>query len=441
MRIAVVLAVAFSGAWWAQAQVDLELIDLPDVSSHGAVGGIAAYSLGFTVCNTGDAIASWQSSTNQHPTEAWGMYRIRAGRIEQIGLSWVKHGNFAASTPGCGACNTTINGARLGPGCRDTYDALFNSSQFGLGPRSDINAATGAFPYPPTIGWMQTGNAIFKRCQAATSDLPSSALYVFEGLLAHPQDAAAENDLDNASYRLASVNGTFAASFVGATVQNQSAIQAWRDHGLGVNMPDASVMLTAVDVVADGRLWVGSRATDLGGGMWEYEYAVQNLNSHRSVGGFAVPLGGGLAPATLGFHDVSYHSGDLTDGTDWSGAAVGGEVRWTTTDFAVNPNANAVRWGTLYNFRFQASSPPMDGEVRLEMFRPGLPASLTAAARVPRPLCRADFNGVGGLTVQDLFDFLDAYFSMDPRADWNQSGSASVQDLFDYLAAYFAGCP
>ncbi len=60
----------------------------------------------------------------------------------------------------------------------------------------------------------------------------------------------------------------------------------------------------------------------------------------------------------------------------------------------------------------------------------------------------ANFNGVGGVTVQDLFDFLDAYFSTTPGACWyspqprlpadvNNSGCVTVQDIFDFLGAYF----
>jgi hypothetical protein len=56
------------------------------------------------------------------------------------------------------------------------------------------------------------------------------------------------------------------------------------------------------------------------------------------------------------------------------------------------------------------------------------------------PVCRADFNGSGGVSVQDIFDFLAAYFSGDPRADFNTSGAVSVQDIFDFLGAYFVGC-
>jgi hypothetical protein len=67
-----------------------------------------------------------------------------------------------------------------------------------------------------------------------------------------------------------------------------------------------------------------------------------------------------------------------------------------------------------------------------------------------RPPCRPDFNGSGTISVQDIFDFLAAYFAgctvpgappCYASADFNGSGAISVQDIFDFLAAYFAGCP
>ncbi|MFN7020141.1 MAG: hypothetical protein ACK4WH_02280 [Phycisphaerales bacterium] len=57
------------------------------------------------------------------------------------------------------------------------------------------------------------------------------------------------------------------------------------------------------------------------------------------------------------------------------------------------------------------------------------------------PCCRADYNKVAGITVQDIFDFLTAYFAPDACADTNDSTTITVQDIFDFLAAYFAGCP
>jgi hypothetical protein len=58
----------------------------------------------------------------------------------------------------------------------------------------------------------------------------------------------------------------------------------------------------------------------------------------------------------------------------------------------------------------------------------------------PITCCRANFNGAGGITVQDLFDFLAAFFGGSPEADVNGAGGVTVQDLFDFLALYFTGC-
>ncbi|MCC6322243.1 MAG: hypothetical protein IT438_12505 [Phycisphaerales bacterium] len=55
-------------------------------------------------------------------------------------------------------------------------------------------------------------------------------------------------------------------------------------------------------------------------------------------------------------------------------------------------------------------------------------------------LCPADFNASGAVSVQDIFDFLSAYFLNSPSADFNHSGGVSVQDIFDFLSAYFTPC-
>lgn len=54
--------------------------------------------------------------------------------------------------------------------------------------------------------------------------------------------------------------------------------------------------------------------------------------------------------------------------------------------------------------------------------------------------CAADYNGFGGVSTQDVFDFLAGYFTRSPQADINGVGGHSLQDIFDYLALYFTGC-
>ena len=44
------------------------------------------------------------------------------------------------------------------------------------------------------------------------------------------------------------------------------------------------------------------------------------------------------------------------------------------------------------------------------------------------------------MTIQDIFDFLTAWFAHLPTADFNRSGDVTVQDIFDFLSAWFAKC-
>lgn len=57
------------------------------------------------------------------------------------------------------------------------------------------------------------------------------------------------------------------------------------------------------------------------------------------------------------------------------------------------------------------------------------------------PCCKANFNGTGGVSTQDVFDFLAAWFASSPLADINNAGGITVDDIFIFLAAWFAGCP
>jgi hypothetical protein len=78
----------------------------------------------------------------------------------------------------------------------------------------------------------------------------------------------------------------------------------------------------------------------------------------------------------------------------------------------------------------------------------GLPGSFRGAGAAcnpgggaATPCCVANFHQSGAVTVQDVFDFLAAFFANAPTADVNGVGGITVQDVFDYLAAFFQGCP
>jgi hypothetical protein len=57
----------------------------------------------------------------------------------------------------------------------------------------------------------------------------------------------------------------------------------------------------------------------------------------------------------------------------------------------------------------------------------------------PTLCCRANFNNITGVEVQDLFAFLAAWFAGSPTADFN-GGGIGVGDIFDFITAWFTGC-
>lgn len=450
--VAVCVTMALGGAastgWSQTVGHDLDVADLTDITHYGPIAGVHGYASGFKVCNIGTEDCEWVSSTNRHPVEGWALYRLADGRIEQIGISWLKHGFFAASSPGCTTtpCNLH-NGTRLGVGCSDTYDSGLNSYQTSLGPRFEVNPATGAFVYPFSNPGGAQGNTVFKMAQVLDADLnPARGLYFVEGQIVHPQEAPEGHGVDTVSYRRLSMATGGAADVIGTTYRNRPAIMAWRDHGLGAGVTDSSVVLQSVDVPGDGRVWVASKATSLGQGWWHYEYAIQNLTSNRAVGSVSIPLSAGVGVRNVGFHDVRYHSGEPQGGTDWTPVRISDQIYWSCEPYAGPANelsANALRWGTLYNFRFDADVAPsaQDTNAVLGLFVPGTPATVQIRVIAPAfSACIGDFNRDGGVDGSDVSTFFDAWSSASERADVNLDGGVDGNDVEIFFVAWEQGC-
>ena len=137
-----------------------------------------------------------------------------------------------------------------------------------------------------------------------------------------------------------------------------------------------------------------------------------------------------------------------------AGVAVNGTDAAATPDYVVTPNtlntygifdvtASVQAWvnGSASNYGWVINGPSGADEWRI--------ASSEAASTTDRPRlevvivrapCAADFNGSGMVTVQDIFDFLSAYFAGLPSADFNHVGGITVQDIFDFLTAWFTPC-
>jgi hypothetical protein len=396
----------------------------PNISNFTSAGGIEAFSLGTTSCNIGTDWLNWLQGPNpNHPVISQNFFRLRSeaagyNTFEQLGQSWLKHGFFALSENAC--CNncTSTDGTHLGVGCSDPYNSTRNASQGGLGPKWQVNATTGVHIHPiANPSWSGT---VARRLQVKTADLEvsdggqplaSQPRYYGEGQYVCADDAANGNKNNNASYRPMAVSGSgsvWTFTQIGTTQRQQPGIRAWKDF-------DPTVTETDVVVDEDGG-WdalviVAAQATDLGGGITHYEYAIQNLNSDRSVGSFKVPVSPYATVTNIGFHDVDYHSGDgsgntTTDGTDWANAVGGGTIQWAVVN--VSPaDDNALRWGTLYNFRFDCDLSPTTGNVTLGQFK--VANNETASTVIPSAVTctRGDINGDTLIDGGDLQRFTD----------------------------------
>lgn len=441
-----------SGAAAGQIGPDVIAGDITGPSLWGTLNGMSAYSIGTSSCNVGDEDLLWDDETgdgtpaNLHPLMSQNMFRLKNGRFEQIGQSWLKHAFFALNFNGLcsNSCvPSSLGGSALGPGCWDPYSSSLNGSQGGLGPKFEVNPATGAYPWPYT-GDGQTGNVLYKRIQVLNSDLDPAlnpgALYFGEGQYVTPDDAAAGNQNNNATYRQMSVgsfSGGWQVNFTGSTQRGKPGIQAWQDN-------DPAVTMVAVDVPGDGRFWVAYKVSLNNDGVtYHYEYAIQNLNSDRAAGGFSIPVGNGVTLTNVGFHDVDYHSGEPFDNTDWSSTETGTSIDWNSPNpFAVDPFSNALRWGTLYNFRFDADTPPEAVTATLDLFKPGTPSTMSIPVMGPSAafVCLADVNGDGMLDSSDFTSWIKAFNTNDPAADQNGDGQITPADFNAWVVNFNAGC-
>jgi hypothetical protein len=448
---------------------DVWVSDLIDVTYYGAAGTVSAYAVGTNACNLGDVPVGWYDGTNQHPVIAQNMFRLKNGRFEQLGQSWLKHGFASTNGGSCGSCvQPPGGGSQLGVSCSDAYGSGLNGSQGDLGPRSQVNATTGVYPWPHGTG--ATGT-IGMRLQVLTSDIDptqnNGALYFVECHYVTADDAQynngtlpGTNGLNNSTYRRVTIASTTATpAFAGNSIVRVPPIQAWRDN-------DASVQISTADYIDQslgapgivGRFWVGSKVTSNGDGTWHYEYAVYNHNADRCGGSFSVPIAAGVAITNVGFHGVFAHSGEPFPNSaanldNWSGTVMNGSLVWTCPEAYAPPNGdngNALRWGTMYNFRFDANVPPSatGGAATIGLYKPATAAnpavSISGAAQVPGSLCgSADFNHDGNVgTDADIAAFFSCIAgnccptcgSSDFNGDGDFATDGDIEAFFRVLA-------
>lgn len=385
---------------------DVIVGNIEDVAQQGTAGTQVGLAIGTDSCNNGDQPVNWFAlPQTDHPVVPQNLYRMSGGadnqqRFEQIGQSWMKHTFEALEESVCGTCNTSgcQTGTHLCPGCSDPYVSGLNGDQNLIGSRAWINPFTGSFPSNANDHSGHNHDGVSHRILVEMDDLNTTmnpgASYFGEAAYISPHEytwCQAHSDqcnmFNNFSYRQFSVSGGptfFNFSPVSSTVQMQPAIQAWVATG-------AVVTEVEPDPGNDGKFFVGYKVTGPNAGVYHYEYAVFNMNLDRAIQSFEVVFPGFTPPlSNVGFHAPPQHPGWANDGTfnsqgysstPWTFTVnppppFANSAVWNCETLAQNPNANAVRWGTLYNFRFDSSAAPTATTANIGFFKTGSPVSV-----------------------------------------------------------------
>jgi len=398
---------ASSGAGTLAPGPDIIVGDLPDMVQVGSTGSQVGLGVATTSCNIGDQPVNFHALPNtDHPFFPQNLYRMSGGadnlqRFEQIGQAWIKH-TFGASEDdlcdvGCDTSNCTPF-QQLCPGCADPYLADENGWYDLLGSRAWVNPFTGAFPpgpspYPSSNHTGHNHDGASHRIRVNVSDLNTTlnqgATYFAEAQYdtaqeyqwcqTHPGQC---NMYNNASYRHFLVNGTtnFTFSPLDQTVRMHPAITGWT--GATVNQAEP-------DPGNDGIWFMGYKVTNPTPGVYHYEYALYNQNLDRSIQSFSVPLSAGANLSNIGFHAPPQEPGWANDGTlnnqgyssmPWAVTQTSNSITWNSETFAQNQNANAIRYATLYNFRFDAGQPPQSASATVGFFKTGSPMMVAIQA-------------------------------------------------------------
>ena len=412
---------------------DVVVGDLSGLAQFGSSAGTqVGLAVGTDSCNYGTVPLNWFANpSNDHPVIPQNLYRMSGGatnddRFEQVGQSSVKHAFTALQNNICSlGCVANPNGTALGSGCSDPYGASLNSGP-NLGSRAWINPYTGAYPRndSATPNNSHTGHThlgpshrILTEIADLNTSLNPGATYYAESQYVTPHEYAwclthpgQCNMYNNVSYRRYSVTGTgspFTFSPVGSTVRTKTALTAWTGATIVTIDPAPGV---------DGVGAVGYKVTNPSPGVWHYEYAIYNQNMDRGIQSFSVPVGAGVTVSNVGFHAPPQHPGWSADGTagdagysstPWTQTQLEGGLMWGSESFAQNPNANAIRWGTMYNIRFDSNQPPQLVNATVGFFKTGSP--ITVQVQGPTPAVAVNVSISGRVTTQDGTPIRNAY--------------------------------
>lgn len=329
--------------------------------------GRNALGVSTTACNLGTVDVPWEAAmAEDHPVVAFLVAKESGGRMRQIsGDSWIRHLYLALGSSHCTTCPTPAPGSILPAGCSDTVGTASNSDRFVLGPPEELDPWLGRWTAlcshfdrgeppaaPPadcdgehslTPAQVAAMPPTAHRVVVGDADLDDPrASFWFQVRYVAPGEplASRANDLGSRAFTPfwngASWSTVTSGGVVPGTVlHNWSGAAVHGAHNVGPGGGDA-----------DGTVFVGSLAEDVGGGVWHYEYALHNVDNTGAFDTLRIPLATGASVTNVGFSDV-----DADASNDWTISIGVDEIVFTTS-------ANTLRWNTIYNVWFDTNAAP-----------------------------------------------------------------------------------
>jgi len=293
---------------------------------------------------------------DQHPYLVWNLYRVDgAGRMEQIGVSGIKHAFLTINF------NCTINCSNshiLWPGCEDVYGVGNNDNPADIGPRHEVNPRTGVFVstgsfFDPDGDGDQENDSDApgeNRLQVLREDLETeNADYLFESWYVIRDDMNIFNSMETRPVTPVNNFGNswdYDLESGPEGFGNGPAIDEWVDPATD---PATGAQNVLVDDQRIGRFKLAVRTQDLGGGMFRYTYMLMNFDVEREIDELL------LTSSAEAASDYRFNDVDRDSGNDWPLTEDAGGTRFTA------PAGNPIPWGAGYTFSFVTPIAPGNG--------------------------------------------------------------------------------
>ncbi len=329
-------------------------------------------------------------NNDQHPFLSWSIYREIDNRFEQLAVSGVKHAFYTVN----GSCAATNCDSSVGfddanhilwVNCQDVYGTSNNDSSYALGPRSELEADSGSwdncgsFFDPNCTGSHQvdSNNTDQNRLAVYNTDLLDSnvtAMFIHAWYLIRDDI----NIFNSMGYRPISPtlsNGIWNMN-MGWPFSNGAALDAYVPKNTIAAMQSSQTIETG-----EGQVAVAVKVVDLGGGLYRYNYAIENYEFDPRFDAYSLPINDGVTVSDTFFNDPDH---DLAN--DWNFVQ-------NKNSFDVVGNAqNEQDWGMLFSFSITTNKPPALGSIELHAAQPVLNQSVTVPVLVPDLIFASGFE-------------------------------------------------